>query len=351
MKSSSEISSARVVVSHTHARSVLSRVVTLKPFEQRKVSVADTEKSNRCSTRPIVTIGICVKDCEASIKEAIDSALDQDFPHELMEVIFVDDGSVDRTLSIILDSISRMDMKAKVFHSEWKGLGSARNVVIDNAGGDYIVWVDGDMVLPRDHVRKQVEFMQQNPRVGIAKARYGTWHGENLIGFLENIASQAVDYKYGGKETSRALGTGGSIYRVEAIKRVGGFDDRIKGVGEDQDIEYRIRKTGWLLHLGAPALFYEKRRKAWKDLWKEYFWHGYGGDYVIRKNSEIITLYKMTPPAGFVAGVWYSMIAYRMMRRKTVFLLPIHYTFKRIAWFFGFVKGQIGRARAGGGGK
>lgn len=297
--------------------------------------------------KPMVTMGICVRNCEAFVKEAVDSILDQDFPHELMEVIFVDDGSEDKTLSVILDCIPGMDIEAKVFHDEWRGLGWARNVIVENAGGDYIVWVDGDMILPRDHVRKQVEFMRQNPKVGIAKARYGAWHKENLVGFLENLAFQAVDFKYGGKVATqrRVMGTGGSIYRVKAIRQVGGFDKHISGVGEDADAEYRVRKAGWLLYRATPALFYERRRKTWKALWDEGFWHGYGGDYVIRKNSGIIAFYKMTPLAGFLAGVWYSIVAYKMMRRRIVFLLPIQYTFKRTAWFFGFVKGQIDRCK------
>ncbi len=293
--------------------------------------------------KPVVTIGVCVRDCESYIKEAIDSILDQDFPHERIEVIFVDDGSKDKTLRIILDSVPKMDMQVKVFHDEWKGLGSVRNKVVYNASGDYIVWVDGDMILPRDHVGKQVEFMKHNSRAGIAKARWGTWLGENLVGFLENIAFQAVDFKYGGivATQSRVMGTGGSIYRVKAIRQVGGFDEHISGVGEDADAEYRVRKAGWLLYRATAALFYERHRKTWKALWDEGFWHGYGGNYIIRKNSGIMAFYKTTPLAGFLAGIWYSIIAYKMMRRKIVFLLPIQYAFKRTAWFFGFLKGQI----------
>ena len=66
-----------------------------------------------------------------------------------MEVIFVDDGSEDETLSIINSYVPRMDVKVKVFHHGWKGLGLSRNVVVDSASGDYIIWVDGDMILPR----------------------------------------------------------------------------------------------------------------------------------------------------------------------------------------------------------
>lgn len=291
--------------------------------------------------KPVVTIGICVRNSEASIKEAIDSVLNQDFPHELMEVIFVDDGSEDKTLSIIFDYIPRMNERAKVFHSEWKGLGWVRNVVVENARGVYIIWVDGDMILPRNHVRKQVEFMQQNPTVGIAKARYGVCAKQNLIAALENIVFMVFDFKYEGEVNPKVLGTGGSIYRVKAIKQVNGFDVRITGTGEDMDAEYRIRNAGWVLYRATPAVFYEMYRKTWKDLWDEEFWHGYGVHYLFKKNKGQLSLYRVAPPAAFAIGVWLSTIAYKLIRRKWVFLLPIQYTFKKIAWCLGFAKGQI----------
>ena len=290
--------------------------------------------------KPIVTIGLCVRNCEASIKEAIDSVLNQDFPHELMEVIFVDDGSEDGTLSVILDYISNMDMQAKVFHSEWKGLGWARNVVVNNAGGDYIIWVDGDMILPKDHVKKQVEFMEQNPTVGIAKAKHGKLTRGNLVATLENIPYIVGDFRSQSKTTFKLPGTGGSIYRVKAIRQAGGFDSDLSGAGEDLDAAYRIRASGWSL-ARTQTEFYERRRETWKALWDEYFWRGHGLHQALHKNENLFSLYKMLPPAGFLAGLLYSFKAYKLTRQKIVFLLPLHFIFKMIAWCLGFAKSHI----------
>jgi glycosyltransferase involved in cell wall biosynthesis len=69
-------------------------------------------------------LAVCVRNCSSTVGKAIESILTQDYPHELMEVIFVDDGSEDETLSIIKDYASKMDMKVKIFrHHEWRGLG------------------------------------------------------------------------------------------------------------------------------------------------------------------------------------------------------------------------------------
>lgn len=291
-------------------------------------------------TKPKVTIGVCVRNCKDFIKEAIDSVINQDFSHELMEVVFVDDGSKDKTLSIINSYVPKMDMHVKVFHQEWKGLGSARNVVVNNASGDYIVWVDGDMRLSRDFVRKQVRFMERNPTVGIGKGKYGVYTRANLVTTLENMEFAVNNLKRSGRTISMPLGTGGSIYRVKAIRQVGGFDQNIIGSGEDMDAEYRIRAAGWLLYV-TPAVFYERHRETWKSLWNEYFWHGKGGRHLFEKNRQFVNLYKMLPPVALGAELFRVATAYRLTRRKAILLLPFHYVFKRIAWFLGFVKSML----------
>lgn len=283
-----------------------------------------------------VTIGFCVKNAEATVKEAIDSVFSQDFPHELMELIVVDGYSKDKTLSIINGSLENTNIKSEI-RCENKGLGHARQIVVDNADGKYIIWVDGDMLLSKNYVRNLVEFMEQHPNVGIAKGKYGMLRENSLVATLENIEF-VLSFSCEGEISSKPLATSGCIYRVKAIRQVGGFDENIKGVGEDMDAEYRVKAAGWLLYI-APAIFYEKRRKTWKSLWNEYLWHGRGGRHLAEKNRQVINLYKMLPPVAITTELFRVAAAYRLTRRKAVLLLPFHYVFKRIAWFLGFVKG------------
>lgn len=289
--------------------------------------------------KPKVSIGVCVKNGASTIREAIESIIHQDFPHELMEVIFVDDGSEDETPSIIRYYASKMDMKTKVFHHKWKGLGPSRNVVVNNAHGDYIIWVDADMILPKNHVRKQVEFMERNSKVGIGKAKYGFMRRESMVAVLENIPWIVFDSRAGSMEV-KLPGTGGAVYRVDAIRQVGGFDNCMKGVGEDQDAAYRVREVGWAIKR-SPAFFYERRVRVWGDLWRKHFWYGYGDYFLYRKNRNVFSLYRMIPVAGFVVGALTVVDAYRLTHLKSVFMLPFHYAFKLTSWCFGFVRAQV----------
>lgn len=290
--------------------------------------------------KPIVTVGVCFKNCEDSVKEVVSNLLEQDIPHENVEVIFVDDGSKDRTLARIMSLVPSMDMAVKVFYQEWKGIGSARNVVVSNACGKYIVWFDADMILSKDYIRKQVELMQKYLKIGIAKGICRLNPKDNLLSTLENVAEFATHFKNKGKVTSKLvhLGTAGCIYRVKALRQVGGFDESLTSAGEDTDVAHRIIEAGWLLFLTDETTFYVSRPKTWNNLWTTYFKHGYNLHYLYRKDKKIFTLYKMSPMAGFIAGLLDSFVAYRLTLKKVVFLLPLHYFFRMTFWFLGFLK-------------
>jgi glycosyltransferase involved in cell wall biosynthesis len=290
--------------------------------------------------KPVVTIGVCVRNCEETVGEVIESILDQDFPFEQLEIIFVDDGSEDGTLSVIQGFVSKTKFNIRVFSCKWSGLGFARQLVVDNAHGEYVIWVDGDMTLSRDYVRTQVELMDNNPHVGIAKGKYGLDHQKSLVATLENVPFAVFSQQNEGRSIEKLPGTGGAICRLEAIKAVRGFDSQIKGAAEDIDLEYRIRNAGWSIY-GSPAIFYEKRPETWKHLWTKYFWYGYGMHYVLHKDRDIERLYEMIPPVALLEGFLCSVSAYKLTRKKTMFLLPIHFFFKMTAWLLGFMKSHM----------
>ena len=293
--------------------------------------------------KPIVTVGVCVKNCENYIRETIDSILSQDFPHELMEVIVVDGYSVDRTLSIIKNVLCNSDIKTRIFY-ENKGLGVARQIVVDNADGDYILWVDGDMVLARNFARTLLEFMNQHTEFGIVKGKQALEPGRNLLATLETYsraAGRMVDYQ-SAKGRSKALGTAGSIYQIKTIKQVGGFDKNLRGYNEDWDLEIRVRAAGWsLCTVDVFYLDYERRGLTWKGLWSRYWLRGYYTHYFLHKNSGMLKHYRMFPPAAFLSGLLHAFTLFKQTRRKAVFLLPFQSVFKMTAWYVGFIRSHV----------
>jgi glycosyltransferase involved in cell wall biosynthesis len=293
--------------------------------------------------KPVVTIGICVRNCETFIEESVESIMDQDFPHKLMEAIFVDDGSEDETLSVIKKLTSKIDIPTKILHTSWKGLGHARNMVADNTEGEFILWVDGDMVIEKNFVSKLTEYMKQHNEVGIAKGKQTLDSGGNLLATLElyaRAAGRMGDYK-SKSARSKALGTGGAICRTDALRKAGGFDEKLRGYGEDFDLEIRVKALGYTLAtVNTKFSDYERRGLTFNSLWSRYWLRGYHTHYFFHKNKGVLQHYRMFPPAAFLFGLIQAHKLYKITRKKMVFLLPFQYLFKMTAWYAGFIRSK-----------
>ncbi|MCL2358629.1 MAG: glycosyltransferase [Nitrososphaerota archaeon] len=290
----------------------------------------------------VVTVGLCVKNGATIIKKAVDSLCRQTFPAQNTEIIVVDGNSKDGTLQIIKANLKTCFGRIQIFQ-ENHGLGVARQMVIQKASGKYIVWLDADMMLAPNYLENQVSFMEQNPDVGIAGGTYTLHIGHGLAADLENVA-YAVDSIFGRPGSASKFGflpgAEGAIYRVEAVRQVGGFDTQINGAAEDTDLAYRVRAKGWQLAM-TQERFTESTRASWQTLWNQYVWYGRGGHYIFHKDSRSVNLLQMSPMAGFVAGILRSPGAYLLTHNTTFFLLPVHYTYKRIAWFCGFCNAHL----------
>jgi len=289
--------------------------------------------------KPQITIGICARNSAKTIAYAIESVIAQDFPHKLIEIIFVDDGSKDATLKIMKMFASKMNIRSKIFSSEWQGLGKARNTVIDNAEGDYIVWLDSDETLDAKFLKAQISLMNQNPKAGIASAALRMVSSGSLLLTLDMIPALVEYDTQDWAKPAKLPGTGGATYRVIAAKQVGGFDEGLSGSCEDIDIANRIRQKGWSIIRGEGK-FYETHGNLTTifELWRRYSNQGRYSRRLYKKSSVFFSLYRMNPIAGFLAGLLYVYRGYKMTNRKIVFLLPFLFFVKMTAWFTGFTK-------------
>lgn len=88
-----------------------------------------------------VSVIIPVYNTEAYIHECVDSVIKQTYQN--IEVILIDDGSQDNSPAIC-DSYATCDQRIKVIHKENGGLSDARNRGIDEASGNYVIFLDSD---------------------------------------------------------------------------------------------------------------------------------------------------------------------------------------------------------------
>ncbi len=106
---------------------------------------------------PFISIIIPVYNGSKYMKEAIDSALNQTYPHK--EVIVVDDGSTDDSWQII----QSYGQKIRAFKQKNGGVSTALNLGIKQSQGEYISWLSHDDVYVPSKLSKQVEALNSLP--------------------------------------------------------------------------------------------------------------------------------------------------------------------------------------------
>lgn len=109
--------------------------------------------------KPLVSMVVPAYNAEASISRTVDTILAQSF--DGLEIIIVDDGSVDRTSEIIAwygETYSNI----RIIRQENAGLPEARNTGIKHAGGEYIGFVDSDDMIRPDMVKRLYDSAVKN---------------------------------------------------------------------------------------------------------------------------------------------------------------------------------------------
>jgi glycosyltransferase involved in cell wall biosynthesis len=120
----------------------------------------------------LVSILIPAYNAEKWIGDTIKSAIAQDWTKK--EIIVVNDGSTDNTLSIAKSFESKY---IKVVTQENSGASSARNKALSFAQGDYIQWLDADDLLAPDKISKQMKVAQPGYKsLRLLSSAYGVFH-------------------------------------------------------------------------------------------------------------------------------------------------------------------------------
>ncbi|MCD4782943.1 MAG: glycosyltransferase [Candidatus Eremiobacteraeota bacterium] len=170
------------------------------------------------------------------------------------EIIVVDDGSTDDTQDRIKNL--NTDVEVRYFYKNWGGRSEARNLGIENAGGDVILFVDDDILAPPNFLKSHLKEYES---------------GENIVvrGPIVNVAEYEIipDFKPKPYQFSGAFfcTCNASTWR-ETLLRVGGFDTDFKEYGfEDNEIGWRLREAGCKVHFCMDAYIFHYKPDEGKE--------------------------------------------------------------------------------------
>src|SRR5216683_1570019 len=93
-----------------------------------------------------ITVGICTFNRVESLRRALGSLVAMRVPSDLAwEIVIVNNNSTDRTDDIISEYVGRLPVRREF--EPRPGKSNALNRAIDVAKGDYIVWIDDDVLV------------------------------------------------------------------------------------------------------------------------------------------------------------------------------------------------------------
>lgn len=107
----------------------------------------------------LISIIIPVYNGENFIEECVFSCLHQAYKN--FELLIINDGSTDNTKNIIC-SLAKEDKRIKIFNIINSGVSKARNIGLDNARGEYIIFLDADDLLAIDALKIMVNEINKN---------------------------------------------------------------------------------------------------------------------------------------------------------------------------------------------
>ena len=106
-----------------------------------------------------LSVVIPVYNGEAHLGDAVKCLQEQDFAD--WEAVVVDDGSTDGTPRLV-DELARQEPRVRAVHQPNGGVSVARNRGLDEARGDWIVWLDADDAYVPGALRRIAELADAN---------------------------------------------------------------------------------------------------------------------------------------------------------------------------------------------
>ena len=295
----------------------------------------------KVSGEPLVSVVICTRNNANTIERCLNSIFNLDYPNK--EVIVVDGCSTDGTLDIV------KKFNVKIFSDEGRGLSYARDLGWRKAGGEFIAYIDADMIINSDWIIQMLKRFMEDERLAGLEDQTLSFPEEGYLSKLDDYGYRVFNLRRtSGRWVFRTIGTANSLWRRKALEDVNGFDYRFKYTAEDGDLSYRLYKRGWRLGLCMEAISYHSYRPTWKGCFKRQFYYGYG-DYQLAKKHNT-PIHKTDFPKWFLsplAGIKHAIVAYRLTKDIICVMFPFHYAFKKYASILGYLKASIDNARRG----
>ncbi len=252
-----------------------------------------------------VSIIVPCFNAQRTIKETIESALKQtdiDF-----EIVVIDDGSVDKSLSII----RIFEPEVRVISGPNQGVSIARNKGIAETNGEWIIFLDSDDLLCESTIEKRLQIARQSN----ADVIITDWQdfSEDQEGDIRLLESHRIDWDALANNAEIACAThvwattGAIMYRRSMVEKIGGFREDLPVIQDARflfDAAFHGAKFAHAPHCGSYYRIQDNSlsRRSFAEFWLDVLRNGEQIEALWQSNSDSLSFEKRQALADIFNG-------------------------------------------------
>ena len=223
------------------------------------------------------------------------------------EVVVVEDGS-DKPCKDICDRHADV-LDIHYYIKPNSGPGQSRNYGAERAGGEYLIVLDSDVVLPEGYLAAVDKELQDAPADafgGPDRAHPSFTDTQKAISYSMTSFYTTGGIRGGNKKLDKFYPRSFNMgIRRERYMSLGGFS-RMR-FGEDIDLSIRIFKAGCRCRLFPEAWVWHKRRTDFRKFWRQVYNSGIARINLYKKYPESLKIVHLLPMV-FTVGVAYLLL-------------------------------------------
>lgn len=226
---------------------------------------------------PLVSVVIVNYNGQRFLEDCFNSLFALNYPADKLEVIMVDNGSTDDSLSFTKEKYPAVIL----LKNDTNNYCRANNLGISKARGSFTALINNDVMVEKDWLIRLVECIRGNKEIGAVGSKIlfmdgsiqSVGHQEYPDFYWGDIGFRDKDSeKYGiTKEVTSICGCS-VLYRKECLKDVGFLDEDFNMFMEDVDMGIRCRMKKWRLLICPESIMHHKFHSTIKNEDNARYW-------------------------------------------------------------------------------
>lgn len=201
------------------------------------------------------------------------------------EVVIVDDGSADGTVSVVR-SYKPRNYRLVVLAERHRGPAAQRNRGVEKAAGSIILFTDSDCVPDKSWFSEMIRLFEDESVVGVS-GTYRTLNTDKIIARFEGYEIEKRHLRLARQERIDFVGSFSAGYRKNIFRKFGGFSTEFKTAdAEDPELSFKIAEAGNKMVFSPKAVVAHPHVSTFGKFWKQKFSRGYWRVLLYRKHPE-----------------------------------------------------------------